>query len=248
MATQSKRTNKNENIINEKEENIAKINKDEKEELLKHLQEENINQKSQIDLLTKNLEILQSQIKILVSTMDDKKSNKEINEDVLIGCRKIYGDVLSTSDNSLVIPFDCDEEKYINSEDLKLLLKQNSQKNNKKLFENDIFYFVDKNNYERFKVIKRFDLSKDNIIRILNLPREQMIDEVNLLTNQLRDFNILHAFQFEIVKMLINSNAPLKNWSYDNRAYLENYLNIKFDDLAASVGAIELLGRKKFNN
>ena len=109
------------------------------------------------------------------------------------------------------------------------------------MFEDDIFYFVNPEDYSRFKIKKRIDLSRENIIRILNLDPIKMIDEVNLLTNNLVDFAVMHNFQFEVVKLLIDKTNPLANWKYENRRHLERYLRQNFDDLEAAVGAIELL-------
>ena len=164
--------------------------------------------------------------------------------EVLVGCRGIYGGALSTSDDRISFKFECDEEKYINSDDLKELFRD-SKRNNKLNFENDVFYFVDSKYYDIFKIKKRVDFSPENIARILCLPTHDMIDEFNIITNNKNSFWLMHEFQYQVVKLLVREDSRLSQWSYENRNTLERYIGQKFDALMASVGALELLGRTK---
>lgn len=212
------------------------------------LKAENKAKDDKINELSQMMEKMQAQMDAFMkgAMVNAKASSKEDNEDILVGCRGIYGGVLSTSDDSLSFKFECDEEKYINSDDLKLLFRD-SKRGNKTNFENDLFYFVDGSNYDKFKIKKRVDLSPENIARILSLPPYDMIDAFNALTNNKNHFWTMHDFQYQVVKMMIKKDSRLANWSYDNRHELEKYIGQKFDYLLASVGALELLGRKKYD-
>lgn len=254
MATQVKKNNtavKTAPKIKE-EETLNNNIKEETKEIetrdieIARLEEENKAKDAKIDELSRNFAGLQAQIELLMrSGFTPSKPVEE--EDILVKCRAIYGAVLATNDGKLVFNFGCEEEKYINSEDLKVVLKE-SGRDNKKLFENDVLYFDDEENYTKFKIKKRVDMSRENIIKIITMEDPvEMIDEVNKLTNNLVNFSITHSFQFEVVKLLIDKSNPLKNWKYENRVKLENYIGQKWDDLMAAVGAVELLGRKKFN-
>ena len=66
------------------------------------------------------------------------------------------------------------------------------------------------------------------------------------MTNNKIDFNILHTFQYQVARLIIDNDAKLKDWKYENRAALERYINKKFDDLLASMSAVEILGRIKY--
>jgi len=201
-----------------------------------------------INELSQMMEKMQAQMDAFMKGAigNSSLSSKQDSEDVLVGCRCIYGAVLATSDDRLSFKFECDEEKYMNSDDLKELFRD-SKRNVKGNFENDIFYFVDDKYYKEFKIKKRVDLSPDNIARILCLPSWEMIEEFNALTNNKLNFPLMHEFQYQVVKMLVKNDKRLSNWSYDNRHKLEEYIGQKFDNLLASVGALELLGRKKYN-
>lgn len=215
---------------------------------IEELKAQNEEKDNQIKELSLAIEKMQAQMEAFMkgATTVNGSLSKDENEEVLIGCRGIYGGVLATSDNKLSFKFECDEERYIDSDDIKELFRDSKRKN-KINFENDIFYFVDKKYYIKFKIKKRIDLSPDNISRILCLSTHDMIDEFNALTNNKNNFRIMHEFQFQVVKMLVKNDPRLFNWSYDNRHRLEEYIGQKFDNLLASVGALELLGRKKYN-
>lgn len=254
MATQVKKTNQkvSENIENEEmvEKTIEETKQEtepvgeDKDAIIQEMAKKLKEKDDKYSTLEKSFEEMQKQLTKFMSGAFSRNDNRE-DEDILVGCRAIYGGVLSTNDNRIVYKFECDEEKYISSEDLRTVFKE-SIRDTKKLFEQDIFYFVEEENYSKFKIKRRIDLSQENIVRILLLPTSSMIDEINTMTNRLIDFSTVHALQFEIVKMLIDPKNPLRDWKYDNRTALERYLNQRFDDLMASVGALELLGRKNF--
>ena len=211
------------------------------------LKAENKAKDDKINELSQMMEKMQAQMAAFMKgAASMSSSRKDESEDILVGCRRINGGALATSDERLSFVFNCDEEKYIDSEDLKDLLRD-SKRNNRKNFEEDSFYFVDKSNYEKFKIKKRIDLSPENIARILNLPVHDMIDEFNILTNNKNSFWIMHEFQFQVVKMLVKNDERLTTWSYESRNALEKYIGQKFDYLMASIGALELLGRHKYN-
>lgn len=243
MATQAKKT-KIENVENLEKGNINEIEtssaNNEVEELKKQLATKDDELKNMANMFA----TMQAQLNMLMNNQNKVSTDKA--EDVMVGCRAVYGSVLATNDNKYVIRFECDEEKYVDSDDLRILLKE-SGRDNKRLFEQDTLYFVNEEDYEKFKVKKRVDLSRDNLIRVLTKNEiTGMIDEINNMTNNLTNYSVTHAIQFEIVKMLIDKTNPLKDWKYENRVALEKYINQKFDDLMASIGALELLGRKKF--
>lgn len=242
MATQIKKTNNSTKTTIAKENNTqetATLLKDKQKEI-EALQALNKEKDAKFEELSRNFMLMQEQLNALMEQKVTSTTTSQDDEDVLVGCRSIYGNCLTTSDGRYSYSFLCDEQKYISVEDLKMIFRD-SGRNTRKMFEDDIFYFVNPEDYSRFKIKKRIDLSRENIIRILNLDPIKMIDEVNLLTNNLVDFAVMHNFQFEVVKLLIDKTNPLANWKYENRRHLERYLRQNFDDLEAAVGAIELL-------
>lgn len=229
------------NVVNDNKKDTSK------EDEIKKLKAELNERDKKLDEFSKNFAMMQAQMEMLMKANLNSKPNSNEDEEILVGCRGIMGGVLATSDGRYDYKFGCDEEKYISAYDLKEIFKESGLRDNKKSFERDFFYFVDENNYSKFKIKKRIDLSFENVKRILLLPVHDMIDEINLMTNNLINFQITHAFQYQVVKMLVNKSNPLSNWKYDNRVALENYIGQKFDSLMASIGAVELLGRKNFS-
>ena len=214
---------------------------------LESLKQELKSKDNKVEELSKIIEMMQAQMQAFMNgTSRQMCSKTDDSEDVLVGCRGIYGGVLATSDGRHTFKFECDEEKYIDSDDLKELFRDSSR-NNKRNFEDDVFYFVDAKHYDKFKIRKKADLSPDNIVRILCLSPYEMIDEFNILTNNKNSFWTMQEFRFQVVKLLVKKDVRLNNWSFESRRELEKYIGQNFDQLMASVGALELLGRKKYD-
>ena len=247
MATQIKKTN-NSTVKSTKSEEIKTnniLNEDDKEKEIEILRKENEEKDKKLEELSKNFALMQEQLSKLMSQSSSISKSKDDDEDVLVGCRSIYSNCLATNDGRCSYSFNCDDQKYVSAEDLRQIFRE-SNRNTRGLFEDDVFYFVNPKDYERFKIKKRVDLSPENIIRILTtLDTHSMIDEINKMTNSKINFAVLHNFQFEVVKLLIDKSNPLANWKYDDRRTLEEYLGQKFDDLMAAVGARDLLARYK---
>lgn len=159
-------------------------------------------------------------------------------ESARIGCRAFSGVTLSTGDESIQYSFEVGDEKDIPLDDLKQLLKENGTRNNKRLFEKGLFYFVDPEDYKTFGIKPRVDLSIENIKRVVTEPDiDKMIREVKEMTKDKVDWAITHSLKFTIAQMWVDKeNQPLKNWTYANRVALENYFGNKFDDLIAGIG------------
>lgn len=217
-------------------------------DIIAELKKENAEKEKQLEEMNKNFQLMQAQLNLLLSQQKVTPSDIRPQETVKVGCRTVYGEVLTTRDGSIVIPFKCDDIKDIDVEDLKTLLKESSSKVNKKLFEQDIFFFVNPSDYERFKISKRIDLSPENITRILLLDTNQMINEVNKLTNNLdmNEHHLIRAFSFGVAKLLIDKSGPLRTWSFQNRETLERYLGAPFNDYLASLSVIEGLNTNLF--
>lgn len=270
MATQIKKNNTTKSVDNKTEEKIEKIEKvgkaekvEENEQAekrivkesqhdieadleIKKLREENEQKEKALDDLTKQFASMQELInKLMANQISGGNKEDYDNGDVLIGCRFVNGASMATNDGRMACKFECDEEKYVPIEDLKIYLKE-ANRNLKALFEIDGFYFVNSKDYEKFKIRKRLDLSHEKIKEIVFANSlTDMIDKVNLLTNNKNDFNALHLFQYEICKMLIDPSNPLAGWDYTNRTHLEDYIGIKFDELLARLSARTLAAKNR---
>lgn len=239
MATQIKKTNAVKTANEKIEEKVEKISTEveatteknsEVEKEMQKLREENAEKTKALDDLTRQFASMQELLNKMILNQD-KKSKKTDEGDVLVGCRFVNGGSFATNNNRMLCKFDCDEEKYVSVEDLKTYLKE-SGRNYRNLFEIDGFYFVNPEDYEKFKIRKRVDLSHDAILEILSArTQNDLINRVNDLTNNLNDRNVLHLLEFEICKMIDDPKVNLSNWTYENRVALENYIGISFEEL-----------------
>ena len=213
----------------------------EKKENSNLLEKELKEKDTKIEELNNKLESLQKQIELLLQGNTIQKI-KDDYEEVEIGCRMFMKTPLVAQGGAKTFAVDGFGTRFIGVEDLRLYLKDSNPLNTR-LFEKDVFYFTDPENYKRFKIQKSKDLSTKNILRIIKLPdTNDMIREVAELTNNKLDFTVLHSFQYQVVKILLTSN-DLKNWDYDNRSTLERYLGQRFDDLKRSVNAYDFFLR-----
>lgn len=247
MATQIKKNNTAVKTANEKiEEKVEKVStrvepiiekNSEVEIEMEKLREENAEKTKALEDLTRQFASMQELLNKMVLEKNSKAETKTEDDEVLVGCRFINGGSFATNDNRMVCSFDRDEEKYVSAEDLKIYLKE-AGRNYRSLFEIDGFYFVDPKNYERFKIRKKIDLSREKIKEIVFAPTQhEVINRFNALTNNKSNFNVMHLFEYEVCKMLIDPTNPLMGWDYANRTALEDYIGIKFDELLARLSA-----------
>ena len=195
-------------------------------------------QNKQIEAMQQQMQQMTAMFAMLQNGGFNFANNANKKEEVRIGCRAFSGITLSTRDESIQYTFEVGDEKDIPIEDMKQLLKENGTRNNKKLFEKGLFYFVDKEDYKTFGITPRVDLSIENIKRIVTEPDiDKMLREVKEITKDKVDWAVTHSLKFTIAQMWVDKETqPLKNWTYANRVALENYFGNKFDDLIASIG------------
>lgn len=228
------------------DENQDNINELEKDNEVERLKKENAEKDEKIEKLSKEFEelkrMLMQKTEPVVKTETNYVNDYNDNDDVLIGCRTFSPTPLATGDGRICIIFNGSEQKYVSVDELKELFRNTPVKDNRKLFETGIFYFVDDKNYERFKIRKKVNLSHDEVKKIILINNtNDMIREVNRISNNLIDTNVLHIFKYTIVEMLTSNKNELKDWSYDSRHELEKYLKIKFDDLIINSRVLDFL-------
>lgn len=224
---------------NAKDKEITKL-KAENSKLEKIISE----QKSDFDSKMQDMEM---KINLLMATLTQSSKNAKTEtaeeaKEVVVGCRAFSGAALSTSDGTICYIFKGGEEKHIDIEDLKTLLRESGVRNNKTLFADGLFYFIDEKMYKEFRIKRTSDLSKENIIKLL------LVDDVDEMLRGIKDFTnnkskmaVTHTMQFMIAQMLIDESNPLAFWKYENRKALETYLENRFDDLIAQSGIFNII-------
>lgn len=190
------------------------------------------------------------QIAMLLANMNVKQNSataQSTEEDAIVISRNFMDTALESSDGSVMISFRTGEPKHVSADDMRLLLKEDARHHNRKFFEQGLFYFENEADYARFKLTKRVDLSAEAVKDILFTENvDEMVRKIDALTNKQQNKSILHIFLYEIVEMLEDSSNPLRNWSYDSRAKLEDYVGIKLDTLRARAGIFAIL--REFHN
>lgn len=225
MENESKRMSKKDLRIAELEQALEKANA-EKEEL-----------HGKVDSIEAQLAMLMKQVAV-VPNVDDETEEGE----VAVVSRNFVDTALESPDGSVLFVFKVGEQKYISADDMRNILKENATHRNKRLFERGLFYFTNTDDYKRFKITPRIDLSYERVKEIITQDSiENMIAEFERITNNARDRGVAHVFAFEVVEMLKDSSAPLRNWNYENRVALERRIGRKFDDLIAQSCYFDIL-------
>lgn len=148
---------------------------------------------------------------------------------------------LESPDHTLNLILKCAVPTVVDFEDMKEFLKETAYHHYKRLFEDDLLYFTDEADYKRFNIKRKVDLSEAKLKKILFLPIEQMLEEINALTANKRNNNMLHVLVYKIAEMLVEASKPLKGWDYENRAALEKYFSVKFDEIIQMTGMYEVI-------
>lgn len=225
MENESKRMSKKDLRIAELEQALEKANA-EKEEL-----------HGKVNSIEAQLAMLMKKV-AGVPTVDDETEEDE----VAVVSRNFVDTALESPDGSVLFVFKVGEQKYISADDMRNILKENATHRNKRLFERGLFYFTNPDDYKRFKITPRIDLSYERVKEIITQDSiENMIAEFDRITNNARDRGVAHVFAFEVVEMLKDSSAPLRNWNYENRVALEQRIGRKFDDLIAQSCYFDIL-------
>lgn len=239
-----------ENLSEEKE-----TSKDLEIEQLKRELEESKKKNSSFEKQLKELK------KLILTQQQNKASKIEKEEDkfsqyddsIWIGCHSYTYATLRTSDGRICITFKGREKKLVDVDDLKELFKSNSIQDNRALFERGTFYFANENdedgyyndeNYSKFKIKKRVDLSKEAIKKILFIQnKNDMIMEIKRISNDLSNRGILHILKHSVVDLFVS--GELKNWSFENKQALEEVLRTDFDILMRNLGVFKYLKSKQ---
>lgn len=208
--------------------NLAPLQSETKE--ISKLKDENKLLQEQIEKTNEMLNMLKQQI--LNSNFNAPEKKERVST---IGCRLFNGGSLSSLNGDIIYDFRCGEEIDIDETDLKVIFK-NHLYNNKFLFIKGMFYFVNEEDYDYYKIKRTVDLSEDYIINCLTeLDYNSCIAEFARITKQGSDYNVKNTLLFQIALILINKPLALETWGYEHRANVEKYFNVKFDELSNTV-------------
>lgn len=220
-----------------------------KDKEIARLKDELAKANSERDSMRSDMDALKAQMDMLLQMATGKsvaQKEEAVEEpDVEIGYHGFTDMIVESTDSTVSLRFSPAEIKTIPYEDMKTILKENQFRKNKKLFEKDILYFVNEEDYARFKIRKNIDFSDEEIKEILFTPnKDDMLRKFKAFTNNGKDRTIVFIFQYRVVEMLLSPKKPLRNWDYENRLALEDYMGVKFDRLIEYSGIFKMLGNR----
>lgn len=223
METAEKKVSKKDSLIAELKEALRKAN-------------------AENGTLGNKLAEMEKMMNLLMMKVNDSNPSENDEDEAVVVSRNFMKTALQSPDGSVFVEFRTGEQKYIPAEDMRLILKENSVRKNKQLFEKGLYYFKNPEDYKRFKITPRKDLSYEHVKDIITTENiDDMIAQFDEITNNGRDRAVTHVFAFEIVEMLKDREVPLRNWRYENRVALETRIGRKFDDLIAESCYFDLL-------
>ena len=150
---------------------------------------------------------------------------KQEESEVVIGCRVING--LGWGDRSDVtgeIRLNYNEEQSVTVSDMKVFFRQAGIR---KLFEDGLCYFANKEDYLIFKIKDYIDLSDENLIEILDkADTNEIIRDLNKITNNKKNGNVINCVIYRICDMI---RKGILDWGYYTRKGVEEYFGMDFD-------------------
>lgn len=206
----------------------------------------------EIRLLKEQLSSLMGQIAAL-SKMQAQTANTAtrypVDEAPVTVVSRFFSDTaLESPDHTLNVVLKCAKPTVIDFEDMKELLKETAYHHYKKLFEENLLYFTNEDDYKRFNIKRKIELSDATIKDILFLPQEQMLEKMNELTGNKRNYNMSNVLIYTIAEMLVKASKPLKGWDYESRVALETYFSVKFDQIIQMTGMYDIINEMHLYN
>lgn len=233
MATRTKKeevietkTNIEINNTEDKKVDLEKKNR-EQEELIKTLKDENKETMSTLSVMQKQMQEMQQAFIALQSQKSQSSNN--YNDDkyrqIEIGCRLINGVSLYSPRREVERDITYGSPITVSEEEMNMLLKTPVTK---KFLENDVIYFVDKEEYDNFKIFNHIDLSDDKLIELVsNSSTNELIAKLNELTRNKREDALMHSLFYRIVDL--TTKNKLNGMKYENRRAIEQYCKFKIE-------------------
>lgn len=206
-----------------KKEKVSTSKKDEK--ILNENKEPNTVKNSEIEDMKAKMETLERLLAL--ATMQNKTVSTSLDEeDVVLGCNMVYGVTLSDATGESKIELKYGVENTITETEFKRILRKSSTKD---LLRDGVVYFLNEDDYTKFKIAKYKNISDDILIEIFSKEKlilNDIISQLNILTDNKKNDKVVHSILYRICDML--RNKKIKDLSYEVRMGLEDYFDFKF--------------------
>jgi hypothetical protein len=220
-------------------EKITKTNNNETDLLLKtienqkktieNLENKNSTHENSLELMQKQFAEMQSALIKLQSNGNQYQNVTSSSNMVSLGCRFINGVTLYSPKREIDIRVPYGENIEITEDEMQMLMKTGFVRD---FLKKNVIYFTDEENYKKFKIFDRYDLSDEKIAGIiLNSNSNKLVVELNKYTNEKKDDPVFHSLFYRIVDLY--NKGKLTTMSYEVRKTIETYF--KFDIVNAQM-------------
>lgn len=206
--------------VNEKINKEVEIEKKEENKDLELLKE-------QMEEMKKIMLQLSQENSLLKNAALQAKTNVVLNQEedeVTIGCRLIQGIGWGNiKDSAGEINLKYGEEKTVTVSDMKKFFRSG---NVKKLFIDGICYFANPEDYKKFGIKNYLDLSEERLIELFSKEINDIVGELNKITEDQRNINVVNCLIFRLCEMVKDRKI---NLDYYVRKGIEDYFGYTLD-------------------
>jgi len=193
----------------------------EQENIISDLTTEN---KNTNELMQKQMQDMQNAI--IKMQMNNNISNSVESKKYNIGGRLINGVTIYSPKREVDRRVPYKETIEVNDYEMEMLLKTQFVRD---FLRKDIIYFTEEENYEKFKIYDRLDLSDEKIINmVLKYTSNDLVNELNILTRDKKDDPVVHSLFYRIVEL--DMSGAIARMVYENRKAIETYFKYRIEN------------------
>lgn len=193
-------------------------------EVISNLENKNITNENTMDLLQKQL----TELQMAMIKIQSNNTIQTLNKDKLLSlrCRFLNGITLYSPKREVEIRVPYNQDIEISEDEMQMLMKTSFVRD---FLKKDVIYFRDEENYKKFKVFDRFDLSDEKIINVVTQSSQnKLVEELNKYTNSKKDDPVFHSLFYRIVDLY--NNGKLIKMTYENRKTIEEYFRFEISN------------------
>lgn len=178
----------------------------------------------EIENLKNTIAELQEAMKVMLSQKPATTSEKVIvrEDEIEIGTYFVQGVGFTSQDESIKISIKAGEVQALTLSEMKKLLRQSEIR---KLFEEGVCYFINKEDYAILGIHRKTDLSTANIQRILySKDFNYIVEELNKVTDYKKNSAVTHCLIYRITDLI--RKGELANLDYNTRKGIADYFGL----------------------